>query len=241
MLILYQLAISHYCEKIRWALDYKQLPHRTVSLLPGLHIRAMKRKGLASSLPVVEHDGTLVQGSSDIIDYLDETFPDRPLTPRDAELAAAARAWEKFADDDIGPHVRRLCYYSLLQERDLVIPLLAHDGPWYGRFLLKRMFPKLRSLMSEAMQINAEGAAASEQALETAITQLQVQLRDRQFIVDDEFTRADLAAAALLAPLRRPAKYGVAWPQSLPEPLQAVADRYADRLAWVDRMYERYR
>lgn len=38
MLTLYQFPISHYCEKIRWALDFKQLKYNTVNLLPALHI-----------------------------------------------------------------------------------------------------------------------------------------------------------------------------------------------------------
>ena len=37
-------------------------------------------------------------------------------------------------------------------------------------------------------------------------------LEGRRYVVGDRFTRADLTAAALLAPLYRPAKYGLAWP-----------------------------
>ena len=56
MLVLYQLSVSHYCEKIRWALDHKRLSHRTESLLPGLHVAKMAKMGLKSSLPVLRHD-----------------------------------------------------------------------------------------------------------------------------------------------------------------------------------------
>jgi len=241
MLVLYQLAISHYCEKIRWALDHKRLPHRTATLLPGLHVAKMKRKGLKSSLPVLEHDGTLVQNSSDIIDYLDAAFPERSLTPTDPSLAAAARAWEKTADDEIGPHVRRICYHHLLQHPDVVIPMLAHGGPWYGGFLLRRMFPKLEALMRQGMQIDAAAAAASARSLDAALAQLLERLQGREFLVGDEFTRADLAAASLLAPFRMPDKYGITWPRPFPASLAAVADAYAERLAWVDRMYAQHR
>jgi glutathione S-transferase len=35
--VLWQLQVSHYVEKVRWALDYKHVPHIRRSLLPGVH------------------------------------------------------------------------------------------------------------------------------------------------------------------------------------------------------------
>ncbi len=36
MLELYQFEASHYCEKVRLILDYKQLPYETVEVTPGV-------------------------------------------------------------------------------------------------------------------------------------------------------------------------------------------------------------
>ena len=41
--ILWQLQISHYNEKVRWALDHKRIDHVRRSLLPGLHILVARR------------------------------------------------------------------------------------------------------------------------------------------------------------------------------------------------------
>jgi glutathione S-transferase len=35
MITLYQFQFSHYCEKARWALDYKGLAYAPKNLLPG--------------------------------------------------------------------------------------------------------------------------------------------------------------------------------------------------------------
>src|SRR3954464_15657606 len=35
--VLWQLQISHYNEKVRWALDYKRIPHTRRSMMPGTH------------------------------------------------------------------------------------------------------------------------------------------------------------------------------------------------------------
>ena len=53
MIKLYQFPISHYCEKIRWALEYKGLEYRKVNLLPGFHIKTTTKLVGKSSVPVL--------------------------------------------------------------------------------------------------------------------------------------------------------------------------------------------
>ena len=56
--VLWQLQISHYVEKVRWALDYKRVPHIRRTLLPGLHAVKTKRlTGDTSTAPVLTIDG----------------------------------------------------------------------------------------------------------------------------------------------------------------------------------------
>jgi glutathione S-transferase len=241
MLVLYQLTVSHYCEKIRWALAHKRLRHRTKNLLPGLHAITMKRLGLKSSLPVLRDDGALIQGSGDIITHLDNAFPDRSLTPADPTLAREALEWEALADEEIGPHVRRICYHQLLEHPDIVVPLLSHGGPWYGRFLLRSSFRQVREAMRKGMQINDAEVEVSEKRLDAALDKVGARISGREFLVGDDFSRADLAVASLLAPLRMPEKYGLSWPRTLPEPVTAIMDRYAHRLTWVDHLYATHR
>ena len=51
---LYQFPISHYCEKVRWALDFKGLPYQKISCLPGLHARKNKKMAKFSSVPILK-------------------------------------------------------------------------------------------------------------------------------------------------------------------------------------------
>lgn len=88
MITLYQFQFSHYCEKVRWALDFKGLPYARRNLLPGLHVKIAKKLVPKSCLPIIVDGGTVVQDSSAIITYLDERFPERPLTPRDSKQAS---------------------------------------------------------------------------------------------------------------------------------------------------------
>jgi glutathione S-transferase len=86
MLTLYQFPISYYCEKIRWALDHKQLEYDVENLLPGFHSLKTTKLAKRSSVPVLVHEEKTIQGSSGIITYLDEKFPELSFTPKDPEL-----------------------------------------------------------------------------------------------------------------------------------------------------------
>ena len=59
MIELYQFPFSHYCEKVRWALDYKGIAYRTVNLLPGSHFKHLAKLAPKSSVPVLR-DGAIV-------------------------------------------------------------------------------------------------------------------------------------------------------------------------------------
>ena len=240
-LTLYQFAISHYCEKIRWALDFKGLEYRTRTLLPGTHVATMKKLSGDSAVPVLVHDGTVVANSGAIISYLDAHFPDRPLTPADAAERAEAVEWERLVDDEVGVHVRLCCYHILLEHPSAVVPLLTHEGPWYGPMLYKFIFPKLKARMRALMKINERTFQVSRKRLERAIDKLARRIDAEGYLVGGQFTRADLAAASMLAPLVRPAQYGMDWPDRLPEELELLSAPWAEQLAWVGEMYSRYR
>ena len=238
---LYQFPISHYCEKVRWALDHKQVDYRIVNLLPGFHIFSTRRLAAQTSVPILRHGAQVIQGSSAIISYLDETVPRYPLTPEESSLKAEALAWEEYIDEGIGTHVRRICYATLLDYPELVIPLYTEHGPWYGKYLLPPLFPLLRHKMRRMMDINPPATQHSQQQLSAALDKLRDHLGEHRFLVGNRFSRADLALAALLAPLFKPARYGINWPASYPEPLQLLCDSYAEKIGWVRELYEEYR
>ena len=241
MLILYQFPISHYCEKARWALDYKGANYRLHNLLPGLHGRKTLKLAKRSSVPVLKNGREVVQGSAEIISYLDGIIPDKALTPENEQLRREALEWEHYVDIEIGIPLRRCCYHILLEYPEIVIGFFTHNGPFYGKFLLRRIFPELKKRMQERMDIRDEIVEESRETLERSIDRLSAHMEGRSFLVGDNFSRADLAAAALLAPLRMPDAYGLSWPEKLPEDFQKLVSDFASQLAWVDRIYESHR
>jgi len=215
--VLWQLQISHYVEKVRWALDYKRIPHIRHSLLPGLHAVKTKRlTGDTSTAPVLTFDGRSIGDSTRIIGAIEERWPEPPLYPEDPAQRRRALELEEFFDEELGPHIRRAFYHELLPHPGLVVPLFTHGRPRAARALLRTGFPLLRVAMRRRFDINANAAANSRAKIVAAMDRLEREISSSGYLVGDSFTVADLTAAALF--------YGVARPRNFPYPMVAEHD-----------------
>ena len=201
MIEFYQFPFSHFCEKARWALDYKGVAYRTVNYLPVFHFIPVRRIAPKSSVPVLRDGKAVVQGSGQIIDYLDGKYPESLLTPRDPEAAKQALDWERYCDEEIGVQARRWFYHHALADRRVALGFLLQGAPRYIRPFFRLAFPLVRLLMLRFMDITAETAAESEKRLRLALKKLDRALEGRRFLVEDRFSRADLAACALMSPI----------------------------------------
>jgi len=239
--VLYQFPISHYCEKIRWAMDYKGLDYKLKNLFPGLHLRTTKKIAPKSYLPILMDQGEQVQNSHVILNYLDEKYPEKSLSPQDPELLAEALEWEKYCDVEIGVHIRRYCYHILLAEPKIVVPFFTQGGPWWGPLFFKLFFHKIEPVMRKMMSIDEAGAQKSEVRIQQAIDKLYKEYQQREYLVSDRFSRADLAAASLLAPLIMPEGYGLIWPKEMPPRLQEFVDKNKTKLERFQQLYSEFR
>ena len=245
--VLYVFAISHYCEKARWALDYLGIEYELRHLPPGAHMQVTKQLGAAgSSLPLLVSQERVVHGSGEIIAWAESAVADssKRLSP-DFEFQEECRALEQRLDNVAGVHVRRY-YYSeaIVDHPDSVRPIFTRDLGPSERRALDENWALVRQLMMGAMDLGPDQRQESRRIVEGELEWFDGLLTDdRRFLLGDRFSRADLTAASLLAPLALPKEhptYGV-----LEVPPQARADLalWAGRptLAWVRRIYREHR
>src|SRR3954470_20529531 len=159
--VLWQLQISHYNEKVRWALDYKRIPHTRRSMMPGVHQLILKRKAGVITSPVLELDGRTTGDSSAILQLIEERWPEPPLMPENGLQRRRALRLEDYFDEELGPHIRRAVYWELLPYPDIVIPLFTDGASAATRELLRAGFPLLRVGMRRFMNIYEEPAKRS--------------------------------------------------------------------------------
>ncbi|WP_174873541.1 glutathione S-transferase family protein [Vogesella oryzae] len=243
MLKLYQFRFSHFCEKARWALDYKTLPYQVVNLLPGFHVRVTSKLAPASSVPIVVAAGRVIQGSNAIIDWLDDTWAPQPLTPGDQVVATQAREWEHWLVEEVGVTLRQWFYHHALQERDKALAFLLPGTSWLQQLQFRLAFPVIRDRMRQFMHINAPNARQAERRLLQALDRLDAELATRAFLAGDGFSRADLSMAALLAPLWAQELTAEEMSQRLPEPVLRLRESLLARpvLRRVAALYRDYR
>ncbi|HEX7246165.1 MAG TPA: glutathione S-transferase family protein [Solirubrobacterales bacterium] len=242
--ILWQLQVSHYNEKVRWALDHKRIPHVRRSLLPGPHaILAKRLTGDVETTPVLTLDGRAIGDSTRIIAALEERWPQRPLYPEDEAQRQRALELEEFFDEELGAHSRRAVYHELLPYRELTLPLFANGQRPLARLLLRLMFPLLRVGMRRSMNIYAEPAEASREKMVAAMDRLEAEIGPSGYLVGDSFTVADLTAASLFYPIAQPPEFPYPSVTHVPEAAREFIDSLRDRPGgeWVGGMYRRHR
>ena len=121
---------------MRWALDYKRIPHVRRSLLPGLH--AIRAKRLTGDIePPLCSTSTAARSATRraIIAALEERWPEPPLYPADEARRQRALELEEFFDEELGPHIRRAVYDELLPYPELTLPLFTNGQPLLARLL----------------------------------------------------------------------------------------------------------
>jgi glutathione S-transferase len=241
--VLWQLQISHYNEKVRWALDYKGVAHRRRSLLPGVHVLVARRLTGAPTTPVLTLDGRSIADSTDIIAAIEQRWPHPPLYPSDPAERQRALELEDFFDEQLGPDIRRAVYHELLEYPEIVLGLFTHNQRLPARLAVRAMFPALRRAMRRVMEINPEAASRSRDRVVAAMDRLEAEIGPSGYLVGDRFTVADLTAAALFYPVAQPPEFPY---PSVSEP-PAGAREFLDSLArrpggqWVTEIYRRHR
>jgi glutathione S-transferase len=238
---------SHFCEKARWALDRAGLPFEEEPHPPGLHFLPCRRAGGGRTTPILVTDLGVFPDSTDILHFVDSRSDGvPPLFPDDPVQRAGVVQLEDLFDEKLGPHTRRLAYFHLLGDRELVRKTVL-DGTGNGaRLVFKMMQPGIVAMMRKGMRIDAEGAERSLTSIREVFGQVNDRLASgREFLVGGRFTAADLTFAALAAPVLLPRDYGGPLPSldELSDEVLALIDEMRSTPAgdFALRMYRDYR
>ena len=243
---LWHIEISHYSEKARWALAYKDIEHRRRAPVPGAHIPValFLTRGAHNTFPILQLDGRTIGDSTAIIAALEERRPDSPLYPEDPEQRRRALQLEDFFDEELGPHMRLLAFHEMrrdpgrmkaLMERTAPGPLAKLAGPSAA---YANAYSNLRFRTSDE-----EAAALAREKIVAALDRLEAELGADEYLVGDGFTVADLTAASLLNPLVLPEGGPLPSDNPPPEGLQSFREPLEGRpaFAWVEQMFSRHR
>jgi glutathione S-transferase len=167
---LYHLPLSPFCRKVRLILAEKRIEVELVEEKPWERRMDFLRLNPSGKVPVLRIDELTLAESSAIFEYLEETYPDPPLLPRDPAGRAEARRLTAWFDDKFHNEVTA----NLLYER-------------VNRKLSRSGYP------------DSEKIKAGMRNIKYHLDYIGWLMDHRRWLAGDELTIADFGAAAQLS------------------------------------------
>jgi glutathione S-transferase len=244
MLELYQFELSHYCEKVRFILDYKGLPYRKVEVTPGIGQLDLFKMSGQRQVPVLKDGNEVIADSTAIAQYLDQKYPDRPIYPTEPKQRALCLILEEWADESIGINARKSMLGAFSQDPTFRTAVLPPSTPAFLRTLVEAVPHEALDVLGMGAGFGTDSVKAARKAMQQNLEALCLLLNDSPYLVADHPTLADFAVAGLTMYAKFPTGAYVDLPEALKgKGVPGLADNPAYEVfwAWRDRLYADFR
>ena len=202
--LLITIATSHYCEKVRWALDWLGIDYIEENHAPPFHRQYTSRYG-GTSVPVLVINDKAFTDSQDILHYLDTIAFDRQLYPQDPELRRQAETLEALFDDKLGVATRNWAYYYAIQQPWSILAAWSKGISLMEKVKSAIAFPVATKIIKQKYNLTVEGKEAAVQDIREVfdIVNQKVNL-GQKYLLGDRFSATDITFAALASLAIRP-------------------------------------
>ncbi|MGB3670720.1 MAG: glutathione S-transferase family protein [Phormidesmis sp.] len=244
MLELYQFEASHYSEKVRLVLDYKQLPYKTIEVSPGIGQIDLYRLSGQRQVPVLKDGAEIVPDSTAIARYLDSKYPERPVIPADAKQKGLCLMMEAWADESIGLNARKVMIGAFNQHPNFRTALLPISTPELVKNAVSSVPGDLLSLLGSGVGFGGDAVKTATEILRQDLEALCLILSEQPYLCGEEPTLADFAVAGLSMYVKFPSTLYLDLPAGIGGkgvPGLADAPEFKAFWAWRDRLYQDFR
>lgn len=199
-LVLHQYQVSPFAAKVRRCLYHKGLDFDVINYgMSG--VGKVRRLSPAGKAPVLQHNGRMIADSSDIVRYIESSFPNKPLYPSQPREAALAHLFEDWADES-------LYYYDLtMRSWPANSKWLADDLVLEDSGVMKRFFHYLApKIIRKQARDQGTGRKTHEAVCEDVARHfkaIDVLVSDRGWLVGESISIADISVVSMLTVLDR--------------------------------------
>lgn len=241
---LFQFLYSPYNEKIRWALDIKNIAHQRQSLLPGPHMGVVKRLTGKTTTPVLKIGDRVINESAAILAEIEKRWPEPALMPLAPEEMARTREIETLFDENYTPRMRRVLLSVMLQYKLYFAAVFGADKHPAARFLYGTSLWLAAPLVRKGNGIKGQASVQDGiKAVDEAMDWVAANVQADGYLLGGRFSHADLVVAAHLAPFAQPHHPDTLMPQPPPKRMKLLLSRWENHAGakWVRQIYRQHR
>lgn len=244
MLELYQFETSHYVEKVRLILDYKGLEYRKIDVTPGVGQIELFQLSGQRQVPVLKDGSQIIADSTEIADYLDKKYPEKPIIPTDPKQKGLCLLMEQWADESIGLNARKALIGAVSTNQAFRAALLPNSVPDVVKNLVSAIPSEFLSVLGVGVGMGPDAVKSAHEALKRDLTALCFILMEQPYLLGDTPTLADFAVAGLSMYLKFPTGPYLNIPEGLKgQGVSGIADvgTFAPFFDWRDKLYADFR
>ena len=187
---LYHGAISNCSMRVRMTLIEKGLDWTSH------HLDLKKKENISDDyfainpnglVPTLIDNGVVHIESNDIIDYLDETYPQPSLRAADNETMLE---WLRLAGSIHVPAVKPYVYATIIAKK---VKKTAEEEKKYSELQQNEELKKFHSKHAGSSQFDGDDVAEAEAILDECFNKLEAALEGNDWIMGDQFTLADIS------------------------------------------------
>ena len=225
--LLFQRVYSPFCVKVAKYLDYKGIPYRTVNVMPILHNKFVKEYSGQSLIPFVKYKGKIMHDSTAIIKYFEDIKPEPSLMHKDEpELYRDILLLEDWADEALAPSFNKLALIYMHEHPEV---LSESDDYNMGISLVDNNIEKVAPFVTKK-QLDKYGVSltdkdALKKRVRSNLDLLSTKLENKEFLIGDKLTLADIAVASHLTVAQR-------------IPYIYEDDLYSDIFEWQKKIFD---
>lgn len=206
-IVLYQIPFSHFCDKVRWALEFYSLPYESVNFTgrqtPGYKKAPRELQKLTPLIEDPNNDSFFLSDSTPILLYLDERYGNKqklfPANKKDEIVQYCLRL-----DSELGLYARRLAYLYIISEHPGILSALVDYQ--YDKKSCNDWKSYLLGLAGSCVIIARVGIdrIQDEHIFEKTVCildEIQNDIQGKDYLFGNQFTAADLTLTSLIYPL----------------------------------------
>ncbi|CAF1282778.1 unnamed protein product [Rotaria sordida] len=211
----YQIPWSTYCDKVRWALDLKEIPYDIINYNPYGKTKGLERapKTIRKLMPILEdpnnNDNPFRCDSTPILLYLHNQYSQSSISLFPLSYEQCQQVFDKCLrlDSELGLYTRRIAYVQILKEKPSIISiLLSEKYSWAYNpddIRSRLISPFISCFMIARYRLHRIREDGLKEKTEQILLDIGEYLHTHNYLVGEQFSAADLTFCSLIKPLKR--------------------------------------